>query len=409
MIDRPEPVAWHTQDRSIALSKNGGDAERGLTTEEAAKRLLSHGKNELKPAPTRSLLALFLSQFRDVLILVLLGAAVLSGLSGDVEDVVVILAIVLVNAAIGSTQEARAENAVRALRSMLAPTALVRRSGETRPTDASAIVPGDLVVLEAGAVVPCDLRLLEANALLVQESTLTGESQPVHKQTEALTKADLPLGDRTNMAYKGTLVSSGRGLGLAIATGMATELGRIATLLNEGESTRTPLQVRLASFGRRLSAIVLAIALLVFVVGAVRGEPWDQMLLLAISLAVAAIPEALPAVVTIALALGARRMAARNAVVRRLPAVETLGSVTYLCTDKTGTLTQNSMQVRGLFTALAEHERLPPESTQLRLAMAISNDVVSDGDSLRGEATETALCTAAAASGLRRDAAIAEW
>ena len=321
---------------------------QGLSDEEVLKRLALHGPNVLAEKQKCSPLLLFISQFGDFMILVLLGAAVLAGIIGDPSDMLPIIAIVLINAAIGFVQEYRAERAIAALKRMAGQRADVLRGGHAQVISAENIVPGDLVLLEAGNVVPADLRLIETFQLRVAESSLTGESFPVEKQSLELSNASIPLAERYNMAYRGTVIASGRGMGIAVATGMATELGKIATMIQGGREPKTPLQKKLSAFGRRLAFGILVVCALVFCLGLLRGEPILLMFLTAISLAVAAIPEALPAVVTISLALGARRMVNRNALIRKLPAVETLGAVSYICTDKTGTLTQNRMTVTHL-------------------------------------------------------------
>jgi Ca2+-transporting ATPase len=394
---------WHTLGTNEAAARLVVDPASGLEESEAARRLGRYGPNAIREAPPRHWAQMLLAQFRDFMILVLLAAAVLTGLTGDIEDVVVILAIVFLNALIGFVQEYRAEVAVHALRRMAAPLAVVRRGRAVRSVPGSEVVPGDVVLLEAGSVVPADLRLQESAELAVQEAALTGESHAVTKEVEALREPDAALGDRRNMAYKGTVVARGRGTGLCVATGMDTELGRIAQLLSAAGSSLTPLQRRLKAFGQRLSMMVLVICALVFFAGLLRGEDVVLMLLTAISLAVAAIPEALPAVVTIALALGARRMVARHALMRRLPAVETLGSVTFVCSDKTGTLTQNRMQVRAWYVD-GKETHLPPEPTSaagaaLCDALAVSNDVEDGTEGPVGDPTEIALCEAAARAG----------
>ncbi|MFZ0469623.1 MAG: HAD-IC family P-type ATPase, partial [Thiogranum sp.] len=282
----------------------------------------------------------------------------------------------------------------------------VRRDSEVRRIPAARLVPGDILLLEAGQVVPADLRLVEASELKLDEAALTGESEAVTKQTEVLSGDASALGERRNMAFKGTLVTSGRGSGVVVATGMQTELGRIASMLHEKDVTRTPLQRRLAGFGQRLGVAVLAVCAVIFVFGLLRGEPLTLMFLTAVSLAVAAIPEALPAVVTVSLAIGARKMSARNALIRRLPAVETLGSVTYICADKTGTLTENRMQVGTLLVGGERQAELPRADTatpawqRLGQAMGLSNDarLLAD-EAIAGDPTETALYVAARAAG----------
>ncbi|HEC96920.1 MAG TPA: cation-translocating P-type ATPase [Nitrospirae bacterium] len=376
---------------------------QGLSNEEARKRLREYGPNELVEKKKKTPFEMFLDQFRDFMILVLIGAAVISGIVGEVTDTLVIILIVVINAVIGFVQEYRAEKAMAALKKMAALAATVVRDGQPVDIPASELVPGDIVILEAGKIVPADMRLMEVAQLKVEEAALTGESVPVEKLVTALHDETLPIGDRKNMLYKGTIITYGRGLGIVTATGMNTELGRIATMLQDEEAVKTPLQKRLAKFGSKLAMAVLAICAVVFVVGLLRGEPVMLMLLTAISLAVAAIPEALPAVVTISLAIGAKKMVKQNALIRKLPAVETLGSVTYICSDKTGTLTLNRMTVEELYVngellrgsdLKADSDQLVTGSTLQRLmtALALSNDARGGVDgNIIGDPTEAAL------------------
>ncbi len=386
---------WHVLSSGEVATHLTVDPDVGLTTEEAARRIVQYGLNEIRERPPRPLWRMFLDQFTDFMILVLIGAAIISGIVGEPPDAIAIVVIVLLNGVIGFVQEYRAERAVAALKLLAASTARVRRGGHVTDLSALQLVPGDVVLLEAGNTMPADLRLIETVQLKVDESPLTGESVPVEKQTAPLPEAEVPLGDRVNLAYKGTSVTYGRGSGLVIATGMHTELGRIASMLGKEEAAKTPLQKRLARFGQRLALAALAICGIVFAVGVLRGESVVLMFLTAVSLAVAAIPEALPAVVTVSLALGARRMVKKQALIRRLPAVETLGSVTYICSDKTGTLTQNKMRVEQLFVSgQPEGGSMGRQESWRRLlkALALSNDATRHEDGhMIGDPTEVAL------------------
>lgn len=401
--------AWHRHSVGDTYSRLGTRSE-GLTNSEVASRRAEHGPNILDEAPPRSRLALFAAQVADFMVLTLIGAAIVSGFIGDLADAIVIVAIIVLNATLGFVQEFRAAKAMAALKALAAPSATVVRGGRQEVIPASELVPGDVVVVEAGRIVPADLRLVEVASLRVDESALTGESVPVEKLTDSLSARSLPVGDRHNIAHKGSVVTYGRAVGLVIATGMRTELGRIAALLREARAVQTPLQRRLEVFGRRLALIILLICTVVFSTGLLRGEPVIPMLLIALSLAVAAIPEALPAVVSIALALGARKMLAQQALVRRLPAVETLGSVTYICADKTGTLTANQMRAEAFYCdgSLAETPRGGAPSRLLLHAMAVSHDAITGGDGRpQGDPTEIALLLAAEAAGLRTSSEIA--
>lgn len=385
---------WHQKEIGEVFEELHSSFQ-GLSLEEAQQRLQQYGPNELTEKKKTSLFMMFLSQFRDFMIIVLIAAAIISGIIGELSDTIAIIVIVCLNAVIGFVQEYRAGKAMAALKKMAAPGATIMRDGMPANIAAVQIVPGDIAILEAGMVVPADMRLVEAFRLTVEEAALTGESASVEKHVKALRDEDLPLGDRKNMAYKGTLVSYGRGMGAVFATGMDTELGKIATMIQEEEETKTPLQKRLAAFGQKIALAVLAICIIVFGIGLLRGAPPLLMLLTAISLAVAAIPEALPAVVTIALALGARKMVQLNALIRKLPAVETLGSVTYICSDKTGTLTLNRMTVEEIFAdgkEVPSKDFEPAKGKELFTALALSNDVRADASgNVLGDPTETAL------------------
>lgn len=365
------------------------DPQRGLDTAQAKQRLGQYGKNVLAETQSRSLPLILLQQLRDVMILILLAAALVSGLVGEWIDTIAIIVIVILNAAIGAAQEYRAERAVAALRAMGAARVQVSRDGARQLIPSEQLVPGDIVWLEAGNVIAADMRLLDTANLELDEATLTGESMGVEKSPIDLGCEQLPLADQTNMVFKGTQVNHGRGCAVVVNTGMSTELGTIASLLQASPEGKTPLQQRLAAFGKRLALLVLAICGLIFVLGLLQGEPWGLMLLTAISLAVAAIPEALPAVMSVSLALGARKMSRHQALIRSLPAVETLGSVSFICSDKTGTLTCNKMQLDAIYADGQIIEQLPgaqPQANKLwqhiGQLLALSNDVQLGPDQL---------------------------
>ncbi len=419
MTDATDPRPWHQRDVQDLLQEHAVDPDHGLSHDEVALRQDRHGPNQLQSQTLRSPWRLLLAQFTDFMVLVLLVAAVVSGVIGDLIDTVAILVIVVLNAVIGFVQSWRADRAIAALKKLAAAQATVRRGGESQVVPASALVPGDIVLLDAGRQIPADLRLIQVAQMQVDESALTGESITVAKHTATLPDgASNALGDQLNMAFKGTAVTTGRGHGLVVATGMATELGKVAQLLDQDDRS-TPLQNRLAAFGKRLAVAVIGICVLIFAAGIWRGEDPLLMALTAISLAVAAIPEALPAVVTVLLALGARRMVAVNALVRRLPSVETLGSVTTICSDKTGTLTQNKMQTELLWTPLATWTpgagSPGPVVLEALRAAALCNDAQRGPDTAepasasQGDPTETALVDAAATAGLDKTALEAHW
>jgi Ca2+-transporting ATPase len=389
------PWAFEPADVAAAL---GTDPITGLTSEEARRRIAEHGPNELAEEPRKPPWRMLLEQFANTMIVVLLIAAGVTALVGDVKDTVVIAAIVVLNAVIGFVQEYRAEQAMAALKRMTAPLARVRRDDEIRVIAAREVVPGDLLVLEAGDVVAADARLLEAPNLRINEAALTGESVPVDKTVDPIPEPGGKLvADRRNMAFKGTAVVYGRAVGVVTATGMRTAFGQIAELLRSRQAPRTPLQQRLAVLGQRLAVAALVICAVVFAAGVARGEPVSLMFLTAVSLAVAAIPEALPAVVTVSLALGAQRMARRRALVRKLPAVETLGSVTVICVDKTGTLTQGRMQVQRVWTLGGEIEVTGSGYEPSGAFLSGSDPVEPDGiPGMRELLTTAALCNDAA-------------
>ncbi|MGE5701184.1 MAG: calcium-translocating P-type ATPase, SERCA-type [Clostridia bacterium] len=327
----------------------GSDLAQGLPQKEADSRLKQYGPNQLKEAKQASLVLVFLSQFKDIMVGILIVATIISFVLGEYLDAIAILAIMLINGILGFIQEVRAERSLQALKNLASPMAKVVREGRQIILPASQLVPGDLVLLDAGDRVPADLRLVQANRLEIEESALTGESVPVNKTDKSLVTSlaadTIPLGDQTNMAFMGTLVTGGTGKGIVVKTGMGTEIGKIAHLINEAEQSITPLQHRLEQMGKILIVVAIALTAVVIWAGVIHGHDLLTMFLAGVSLAVAAIPEGLPAIVTIALALGVQRMIKRNALVRKLPSVETLGCASVICSDKTGTLTQNKMTV----------------------------------------------------------------
>ena len=377
-----EKKGWHALSAEQVYERLQSGAD-GLESSLAASRLAESGLNQLVSGEKKTFLSIFLSQFSDLMIWVLIGAAAISGLLGEWVDASIILTVVILNAILGTVQESKAEAALDALQEMAAPTAQVMRGGVLQEIAATELVVGDLVLIEAGNSIPADLRLVETAALKIEESALTGESVPVEKSTSPLGEENVPIGDQTNMAFMGTAVSYGRGAGVVVATGMNTQMGAIAAQLSTVGNENTPLQQKLNQISRILSIGVLVIAAVVFAIGLAAGNQPLTMFLTAVSLAVAAIPEGLVAVVTIVLALGMSRMAGRGAIIRRLPAVETLGSTQVICSDKTGTLTQNRMAVQELWSG---------DEELLTDAMAHCNDSrLGEGLETIGDPTETAL------------------
>ncbi|MBN8787177.1 MAG: HAD-IC family P-type ATPase, partial [Terrimonas sp.] len=338
---------WHSISPEEAL-KVARTSIEGLNDTDAKARLEEYGYNELIAKKKTPAIIFFMRQFKDVMILVLVAAAIISAVIGELTDTIVIIVIIFINAIIGFIQEYRAEQAMRALKKMAAQTAIVVRHNATQEIKAEELVPGDIVLIEAGNTVPADMRLLEVHALKINEASLTGESNAVDKTSGTLNSTDAAVADKTNMAFKGTEVTNGNAKAVVTSTGMHTELGRVAGMLDDADS-QTPLQKRLADVSKKLTFIILGLCIVFFITGYLRGENFNQILLTSISLAVAAIPEALPAVITVSLALGARKLVKKNVLIRKLQAVETLGSVTFICTDKTGTLTKNEMVVKEIW------------------------------------------------------------
>ena len=409
----------HNMPADRVLEELGTDQSSGLSEERAASLLAEHGENRLKGKPPRSMFARFIDQFKDVMILILLGAAVVSFviacIQGDPEEFfepVLILVIVILNAILGVVQESRAEKALEALKNMSAPKARVVRQGEEKIIDAAGLVPGDIILLEAGDFVPADARLISSVSLKSEEAALTGESVPAEKDAYAEVKEKSPLGDRVNMVYSGCSVTYGAGRAVVTATGMDTEMGRIANLLEGEGDLQTPLQKKLGKLGKYLGAIALAICAVIFIIGTVNKMEPLKMFMIAVSLAVSAIPEGLPAIVTIVLAIGVQRMAKHNAIIRSLPAVETLGSASVICSDKTGTLTQNRMTlVRAYRDGWNRTEPIQTSNREeirelIKYASLCCDGavVVNDGKVTQiGDPTETSILVAALNDGMSKE------
>jgi P-type Ca2+ transporter type 2C len=419
---------WHRLEVNEVLEKIDTNPESGLSDGEAQKRLEQYGPNELIDKGTKSPWKILWEQMTGIMVIILLVSAVISLFLEEYTDAIVILIIVILNALLGFTQEYRAEQAMAALKKMAVPNVRVRRNGHTREISAQGLVPGDIVLLEAGSSVPADCRLIESANLRIQEAILTGESEPVEKEVRAIDRKDVAIGDRRNMLFMGTAATYGRGNCVVVRTGMQTELGRIAEMIQSVGQEQTPLQRRLGQLGKNLAVAALGIVAVVFLLGIARGEDLRLMFQTAISMAVAAVPEGLPAVVTIALAVGAQRMLQRKALIRKLPAVETLGSVTVICSDKTGTLTENRMTVTVLDVAgnrldfqetlkdfspsINIYEKVPEPLgegaiTLLLTGGALTNDAVLEAEERHdgnftaiGDPTEGALVIAAAQTGL---------
>src|SRR3989339_2027895 len=412
-------MAFHSSPEKEVLRELQSSKE-GLSAPEAQSRLAKYGPNELVQGKKKSLVKLFLSQFASILVWILVGAVVISLFLEEYADAVIILVILILNACIGFFQEFKAEKAIDALKRMVSLKAKALRDGKQAHIAASELVPGDIILIEAGDKVPSDARLLELNNLHVQEAALTGESLPVKKQVATLAEK-MALGDMVNMVFSGTAVSAGKGVAVVTSTGMQTQIGKIATLLERTEDEQPPLQRKLAGLGKVLGGLTIAVAIIVFVVGILTGKEWGEMLLTAVSLAVAASPEGLPAVVTISLALGIQRMIRRNALIRKLPSVETLGSTSVICSDKTGTLTCNQMTVKKIYANnqvidvtgegysthgvfhISKKVVNPKDFSDLLIIGALCNDSNLEKDEKIGDPTEIALVVSAAKAGLKKE------
>lgn len=429
---------WIDLDQGQVANQLRVDPDKGLAGNEAKKRMKQVGPNQISEGEKASLFSVFLDQFKDFMVLVLLAATLISGLLGEYTDAIAIIAIVIINAVLGFVQEMKAEKSLAALKKLSAPTARVMREGKWVRIPAEELVPGDLIYIESGDRMPADVRFFQTESLHVEESALTGESLPVEKTSNRLPRADVPLGDRKNMGYMGTLVIRGTGIGMVVHTGMQTEMGKIAHLIQATESTETPLQRRLEQLGKILIVVSLLLTALVVGTGIWHGQEIYKMFLAGVSLAVAAIPEGLPAIVTVALALGVQRMIRRRAIVRKLPSVETLGCATVICSDKTGTLTQNKMTVTRLWTPgkdvevivsnsssencfrIGEQSLLPNKDLGLTRLLEISvlcNNAVlergggeeADSWKIDGDPTEGALLVAGGKAGLYQDVLTNSW
>lgn len=392
-----------------ALKELDSNPITGLSQKETELRTEKFGLNQLESKKPKTLLSMFFAQLNDMLIYVLIAAAIVSALLGEISDAVIIAIVIIINATVGIIQEAKAEKALDALKKLSTPKAVVKRDGELKEIPSQQVVPGDIIIIDAGRYVPCDLRLIEAANLKIEESTLTGESVPVDKDASlVLTGEDIPLGDQKNMLFMSTLATYGRGVGIAVSTGMNTEIGKIAKMLDENVDEQTPLQKKLAQLGKYLGFAALLVCALMFVVGVLQKRDLFEMLLISISLAVAAIPEGLAAIVTIVLAMGVQKMIKKNAIVRKLPAVETLGSVNIICSDKTGTLTQNKMTVTKFYVdgSLANIDSLNIDDEGHKLLLenlVLCNDATYSESSKTGDPTEIALLVAGVDYSLFKD------
>lgn len=387
---------WYKKSKNEILQELDVDEKNGLSSTEALRRLEKYGKNKLETKKKKTLFKQFLSQLKDVMIYILIIAAIISAFLGEISDSLIILLVIIINAVIGVIQESKAEKALDALKELSTPKALVKRDGSLKEILSEDIVPGDIVIIDAGRYIPGDLRLIDTANLKIEESAFTGESVPSEKDASFLPDKEIPIGDQNNMAFMSTLATYGRGVGVVVGTGMNTEIGKIAKMIEQEENDETPLQKKLSELGKILGFLAVGICILIFIISFFQGRDLLEMFLTSISLAVAAIPEGLPAIVAIVLALGVQRMVKKNAIIRKLPAVETLGSVSIICSDKTGTLTQNKMTVTTVYTndsyiKESEFNLNDNESKLLVDCMVLCNDATYSEKSQTGDPTEIAL------------------
>ena len=388
---------WFKKSIGDVIKDLNSNLDIGLTSSQVTEQRAKYGLNKFSTKKSKTKLQMFFAQLNDIMIYILIIAAILSFLVGEVSDTIIIAIVILINAIVGMIQESKAEKALEALKELSTPKALVKRDNSISEIPSEEVVPGDIVIIDAGRYIPCDLRLIESANLQIEESALTGESVPTNKDANiTLSSDDVPLGDQKNMAFMSTLATYGRGIGIAVSTGMNTEIGKIAKMLDESENEQTPLQIKLEQLGKYLGFLAVGISVLMFIVGMIQGRNMLDMFITSISLAVAAIPEGLPAIVTIVLAIGVQKMIKQNAIIRKLPAVETLGSVNIICSDKTGTLTQNKMTVQKFYAnnSLKDINSLNLNNSIERLLienLVLCNDATSNNGNQTGDPTEVAL------------------
>lgn len=390
---------WFNQTTEQVINKLNVNPKEGLSSEEVKKRLKEYGENKLTAKPKKTLFQTFITQLKDPMIFILLAAAVISGFMKEISDSIIILVVILINGMVGTIQEFKSEKAMEALKQLSTPKAIVKRDGDLKEIPSEEVVPGDIVILDAGRYTPADLRLIESANLKIEESALTGESVPSSKESSInFDNSDIPLGDQKNMAFASTLATYGRGIGIVTETGMNTQIGKIAKMLDESDTEMTPLQKKLAELSKILGIAAIAICTLIFIISIFQGRDLFEMFLTAISLAVAAIPEGLPAIVSIVLAMGVQRMVKNHAIIRKLPAVETLGAVNIICSDKTGTLTQNKMTVKKFYTpdsddlkAIGDMDVNNINNNLLLKNIMLCNDATYTENSQTGDPTEVAL------------------